>query len=80
MKQKYSDDRRTLIKAKTEDLTVEDLIQEEEMVVNTEDPRPSTVGRYESDCFASFPLVCTPLRWGEGSIGVLNVVSVLMLP
>jgi len=33
IKEKYGDDRRTQIKAKTEDLTVEDLIQEEEMVV-----------------------------------------------
>ncbi len=33
MKQKYADARRTVIKGKTEDLTVEDLIQEEEMVV-----------------------------------------------
>ncbi len=33
MKDKYGDERRTIIKAKTEDLTVEDLIQEEEMVV-----------------------------------------------
>ena len=33
IKEKYGDERRTVIKAKTEDLTVEDLIQEEEMVV-----------------------------------------------
>jgi DNA gyrase subunit A len=33
IKQKYGDERRTIIKARTEDLTVEDLIQEEEMVV-----------------------------------------------
>ncbi len=33
MKEKYGDQRRTVIKAKTDDLTVEDLIQEEEMVV-----------------------------------------------
>ncbi len=33
IKEKYGDERRTIIKAKTEDLTIEDLIQEEEMVV-----------------------------------------------
>jgi len=33
MKQKYGDARRTVIQAKTEELSVEDLIQEEEMVV-----------------------------------------------
>ncbi len=33
VKQKYGDERRTVIKSKTDDLTVEDLIQEEEMVV-----------------------------------------------
>ncbi|MFA4971669.1 MAG: DNA gyrase subunit A [bacterium] len=33
MKQKYGDERRTLIKGKAEEISVEDLIQEEEMVI-----------------------------------------------
>jgi len=53
------------------------LQSQQEMVVNSNTLTLPTINRYESACFISVPLVCTPLRASEGPIAVLNVTEKL---
>ncbi|UCD27489.1 MAG: response regulator, partial [Planctomycetota bacterium] len=48
---------------------------QEEMVVNKNTPQPPTINRYDSVCFISIPLICTPIRATDGPIAVLNVTE-----
>ncbi|MHC4444743.1 MAG: HD domain-containing phosphohydrolase [Planctomycetota bacterium] len=48
---------------------------QQEMVVNSNASEPPTINRYDTACFISIPLVCTPLRATDGPLAVLNVTD-----